>query len=359
MREVRGVKPTCCGYWAGRSWPGMWRALLLCAGLLLLACGAAACTQGDQATDAEGRAQSTSTPTPSTAAVRPVALMETGGPIIPGSVSLSDEAISFEPPAQLPLYEIDPREPVDRESMDALATRLGFGQDRQYTEEGLSGSKGSLVFPRADDASCFRLVNSATIDAAFGAILADKPPQPPSPEETEAIADAYLESLGMKEELVFVGTYEATAYGTATLDGKQERWVVEMGARYRALLDGVPLVGAGAKVTVGVDYHGDVVEFYHFVQKATLTKQVVTIRSIEAALADLRAGKGELPPDINPERAESVAIERIELCYYASPAVRGEKYYKPVYVFHVRLSDGTVGDWNVSAFEGSNADGAI
>jgi len=132
-----------------------------------------------------------------------------------------------------------------------------------------------------------------------------------------------------------------------------------MGARYRPLLDGVPLVGAGAKVSVGVDCQGDVVEFYHFAQKATMTARTVTVLPVEAALADLEAGKGELPPDINPERAEHVTVESIELCYYAPPAARGDMYYKPVYVFRVRMTDGTVGDWLISAFEGSTAEGAI
>jgi hypothetical protein len=60
-------------------------------------------------------------------------------------------------------------------------------------------------------------------------------------------------------------------------------------------------------VSAGVDCGGNVVEFYHYVQKAALTEQVVAIRSVEAALPIC-----------------------IDLCYYAPPAARGEMYYKPV-----------------------------
>jgi hypothetical protein len=334
--------------------------LLLCVGLLLLCGMVGACAQTGQLTDAEDQVKpAESSSDPSASLVRPVEFQEAAGSFVPVAVSMTGKAADFSPPAQLPVYKINPAEPVTRASMDALATKLGFGQNRGYGEEGLSGSRGSLTFPRADDATCFMLVNTGMIDGAFAAILAGQPPQPVSAEETRDIADAYLKALGMQAGLTFLETYEATAYGTATLDGKEERWVVEMGARYQAFVDGVPLVGPGSKVSVGVGPDGSVAEFYHFAQKAGLAEQNVIIRPVEAALADLELGKGAVPPDINSERAKNITVESVELCYYAPPAPSADMYYKPVYVFHVRMSDGTLGDWLLAAFDGSTLQGAI
>jgi hypothetical protein len=186
-----------------------------------------------------------------------------------------------------------------------------------------------------------------------------QPPQPVSAEGTRATADAYLKSLGMQDEFVFLETYEATVYGTATPDGQEQRWVVDMGARYQTLLNGVPLVGPGSKVSMAVGPDGTVVEFCHFAQKASLAQEKVTIRSVEEALADLESGKGATPPDLNLEQTKNMSVETVDLCYYAPPAGSAEKYYKPVYVFHIRMSDGTLGEWLLSAFEGSTLDGAI
>jgi hypothetical protein len=340
-------------------------AVVVC--LCVVAISPVACGRAEQAADTSTQVCITESQTETTGPasdqpttlVRPVEFQEAAEEYVPGSVTVLSAAESFTPPEEMPLFRITPVEPVTRETMDALATKLGMGQERQYGEEGLSGPGGNLIFPRADDAKCFLFDASAALDAAFIDILAGQPPQPPSPAETRSVADAYLASLGMQDDLVFLGVREGAAYGTHTLGGEEERWVVSMRADYQALVGGRPLVGAGSKVQVHVNPSGRVVAFCHLAQSATMAEEKVAIRPVEAALADLRSGKGEVPPNIDKELAKSITVEGIDMCYYAPPASLRVVYYKPAYVFHVRMSDGSLGDWLLSAFEGSTAEGAI
>lgn len=349
-------------------------------GLLMLALAAGGCGEAEQATgpgagatagvtQEPGPAESSVTTTEPPAdvlldQVPPVGLPETPNYHLAGPVTVLGEVPAFSPPAQLPLYEIAPVAPVTRESMDVLADQFGFGPEREYGEGDdvwLQGSGGRFTFPRMDDAWCYVLTGGGGQSAALVLIPAQEmpagealtPPTAPPPDETRAIADAFLEHWGLAGEFVFVETFEAEAWGTATLDGKEEYWVTERGARYAAEVGGAPLVGPGSRVSVIVNTEGDVTSFCHYPEKVVESDQAVTIRRAEDALADLKAGLGETPPDVNLASAGGLTIEGIELCYYAAPPRSAEPYYKPVYIFHVRTSDGTLFDWLISAFEGN------
>lgn len=331
--------------------PPLWCALAILVGLISIS-SSVGCGEGDQAPIRP--VESTECQTP----VRPVQLMGSAGRYTP-EVTMSVEAQHFSPPAEMALYRITPTQPVTEEAKDALTARLILAQNEASGEEDPSGPVGNLSFPRQDDADCFRMEMLWVSDAAFGAILAGQPPQPMSHEETGVIADRYLGFLGMLDDYTFLGTREGCAYGTATPSGEEEYWVVEMLADYQAFIGGVPLVGTGSKVQVGVAANGTVDEFCHFAQAATACKENVAIRPVTAALDDLEQGRGEVPPSINEKRGRSVTVESVDLWYYAPPPGPEVTYYKPVYVFHVRMADGTLGDWLLSAFEGSTAEGAL
>ena len=203
--------------------------------------------------------------------VQPVALMESLGSTI-GEVSLSREAQRFEPPEQMTVYQIVPRGPVTRESMDALADQFGFGPDRKYGESWVRASGGALVFERMDDVGCYMLEGGD-----------------------------------------FIRVFEATLADTLSLGGKEKPWVVDMGGWYQAYAGGLPLVGAGSRVSAGTDM-GGMVACFLFAEQSVESNYAVTIRPVEAALEDLKAGKGEVPPSMDSARAANITVEGIEIC---------------------------------------------
>jgi hypothetical protein len=321
-------------------------------------------TEPTLATTASLVAPTQPAPDPLLDQVPPVGLPETPNWHLAGPVTVVGEVPAFRPPAQLPLYEIVPVAPVTRASMDVLADQFGFGPEREYGEGDdawLRGSGGTLRFPRMDDAWCYTLSGGGGQSESqmfwpveeIPADEAQTPATAPPPDETRAIADAFLAQWGLAGEFVFVETCEAEAWGTATLGGEEERRVTQRGVLYTVNVGGAPLVGPGAYVSVNVGVEGDVVSFCHYVEKVVESEQAVTIRPLEDALADLRAGIGQPSADANLESAGSLTIESIELCYYAAHPRSAEPYYKPVYVFHVRGSDGSLFEWLISAFEGN------
>jgi hypothetical protein len=342
-----------CGRSIANTMPRFWSRLLVPVVGVSLVIAMAACDSARQTTDTQPQARSTE-PQPAKILdlVRPVGLMESLGTTI-GEVTLSPAAEAYRPPTQVSVYRIKPVSPVTRQSMDALADQFDFVPGRRYDETWLQAPGRGLGFPRVDDVACYELQGGAgqwaprlltpEETAAMEAGLPFPQPPPLSSEEIRAITDAFLQKWGVDGDLTFIETFGPT--GRA--------------ARYQAYVGGACLVGAGAKVYVMLDSEGNVTSFLHYAEQAVESDYAVTIRPLEAALADLKAGRGEVPPDITDKLAKNITVEGIEICYYAPPVMPGRMYYKPVYVFHVRMSDGTLGDWTLSAFEGSTAEGAI
>lgn len=134
-------------------------------------------------------------------------------------------------------------------------------------------------------------------------------------------------------------------------DGQERSCVLSMAVRYGAELDGRPLLGkATAVVSVAAD--GRIVGFTHWIQHAE-PAETVRLRPTAAALDDMRLGLGQCPSDATSERLARVTIESVDIAYYGPPTPIDEQYYKPIYVFHIRMANGTTGDWLLSAFDAS------
>ena len=125
-----------------------------------------------------------------------------------------------------------------------------------------------------------------------------------------------------------------------------------MVVEYHVTLDGVPLIGGQATITVTVGPDGTVVGFDHEVHAARRVG-LVTLRPVAEAVADLKAGLAEDPSqdwtavgDLSQLTIDSVEV----VCYRAYPA-SAELYYKPSYFLHCHARDGTKSDWLVSAFD--------
>jgi hypothetical protein len=73
---------------------------------------------------------------------------------------------------------------------------------------------------------------------------------------------------------------------------------------------------------------------------------------VEQAAEDVQAGQGIFPNEAQMDNVSQLTIEGVELAYYDPPEGLSETHYRPVYVFRVRMADGSEGDWIVSAYEG-------
>jgi hypothetical protein len=210
----------------------------------------------------------------------------------------------------MPLYRIVAT-PITDGALVELADRLGMAADRRYSFTQSSGldswvddGEWNLMFFRSD-LDCFSLRASEGDEEAMGAFERGEEVQAVSAEEAIAIA-------------------------------------VEIG--------GLRLIDAG--VTVDVAPGGRVVGFSHKVQRAEPDEVKVPILSVEKAVEDVQAGQGLLPNEARMDNVSQLTIEGVELAYYDPPEALNETHYRPVYVFHVRMADGSEGAWIVSAYEG-------
>jgi hypothetical protein len=265
-------------------------------------------------------------------------------------IAMSDDAAAFQPSASMPLYLISPAESVTRESMDKMATLLGLGVDREYAAEGLNDSRLAVHFPRSDDITCFCLRDLITPDEAAIQFEQGVEIRMPSLDEAHKTADQALASLGLLDELVF---YDASVCDTLTMSGlgqEDRSSAVSIGVWYEATVGGLPLVGPGGRVDVLIGPEGKVIEIRHYAQRAVESAEHVQLRSVAAAVDDLKEGLGMPPSEATAENTKEVVVEKVQLGYYAAPVPAAIADYKPVYLLAVRLADGSVGEWVVSAY---------
>jgi hypothetical protein len=265
-------------------------------------------------------------------------------------IVMSGEAATFQPPASMSLYLISPAESVTRESMDRMATLLGLGDDREYALEGLNDSRLAIHFPRSDDINCFCLRDQITPDETARQFEEGAGIELPTPDEARKIADQALASLGLLDDLSF---YDASVCDTLTMSGlgqEDRSSAVSIGVWYEATVGGLPLVGPGGRVDVLVGPEGKVIEIRHYAQRAVESGERVQLRSVSAAVDDLKEGLGLPPSDATAENTKEVVVEKVQLGYYAAPVPMTVADYRPVYLLAVRLADGSLGEWVVSAY---------
>jgi hypothetical protein len=266
--------------------------------------------------------------------------------IAPKEVIMSDAVEGYVPPLAFPVYRTVPEGPVTREAMDALADRLGVGPERTYYDStALSDPRWNLTFHHGDIA-CFTLNNLRFDQEIMKQLEAGRMIKPVSPDSARKSADEILAASGYAEGVEFADTGVRTSVTGPFAGRPSSTYVLSSYVSYRATVGGVRLINAG--VNVDVDPEGQVVGFSHLVQKAELAGEV-KLRPVAEALADLRAGRGQCPPQASD--LSSVAVESIDIAYYAAPVPLGDSYYKPIYVFHVRMGDGKPGEWLLSAFD--------
>jgi hypothetical protein len=275
---------------------------------------------------------------------------EPGAEIKVEQIETAPSVSSFKAPESMPVYTIASTEKLTREAMDELASTLGMGPKRDYQEKGLNDSQLALSFPRSDDSGCFCFSDMNTLDEVARQFEGGQSISLPSEEEARRIADDSLVSLGLLDGLTFYDVSVCDRITRSQLGQPDRSSPLSIGVWYEASISGFPLVGPGAKVDVVVGPGGKVLEIRHYAQKATKSEREVQLRSISDALEDLKSGMGQPPVEATVENAKQVTVEKAQLGYYAAPVPAGVLDYVPVYLLAVRLSDGSLGEWVVSAY---------
>jgi hypothetical protein len=241
--------------------------------------------------------------------------------------------------------------------MIELADRMGLAAERRYSFEQSPGlyswagdDQWNLMFFRTG-LDCFSLTTPEGDREAMEAFERGEEVRAVSEEEAIAIADQYLTALGYREELGPPRSFVRTSVGRS--GGGQpdvSDLVITRGVSYPVEIGGLRLIGAG--VTVDVAPGGRVIGFSHKVQHAEPDEVQVPILSVEKAAEDVQAGQGLFPNEAHMDNVSELTIEEVELAYYDPPEGLSETHYRPVYLFRVRMADGSEGDWIVSAYEG-------
>lgn len=264
-----------------------------------------------------------------------------GMPMVPDAVAVASAVHSFAEPATLPLYQTQGRShPLDKAGMERLAEALGIEGIVTWAAQGFSNDEYSVTFLRGDTAACFSLQSNTGIDEYIH-LLEEGGDLPDCPSEDEAvgIADAFFEGAGLRQGLEFVETGVQESIGSRDLT----RYVA-----YQTRLGGLPLLGPGAKISVTVGPKGEIIRAKHWVVPSAEGPSV-KLRMVDAAIADVSAGKGLPPVRMSSEDVEAITMTDVSLAYWAEPAPAAADYYAPVYVFSVQSKNGDRGQWIVSA----------
>ncbi len=272
-------------------------------------------------------------------------------PVVPGVVTVADSVKAFVPTAALPLYEKQVTHPVSTEAMQQLAGQLGLS-DAVFASSGFQNAAYGVEFPGGGDSTCFTLTMkepyreyTTMIEQGRGKEI----PPLPSDEKAATMADEQLEKVGLEKGLA--GSSVSIQDAIVTGMGSNElTYNLSKSVTYQSTLDGLPLLGPGAKIYVTIGPRGEVVRMAHWVLPSVKGRSI-SLRPVSAALDDVAAGRGLPPGRITPEAATEISVTSVSLAYWAEPLPMQEKYYKPVFVFSVVDKEGIAGEWIVPAFD--------
>lgn len=139
-------------------------------------------------------------------------------------------------------------------------------------------------------------------------------------------ADAFLEEMHLRDGRARVGSVTRTTATALDEDDTSTLRTVEWHVSYTFLVDGIPVVGPGAKMQTTLSPEGEVTGFYRFWRGAKHESKKKTLRRRQAytKLRDHRTF-GPLQPDA------SVKIDRVFTAYYAAPIREIQHYLVPIY----------------------------
>ncbi len=176
------------------------------------------------------------------------------------------------------------------------------------------------------------------------------PPQESIPmvEEAREIAEEFMRRWGFWQDNMTPASTGSTTMGVGGKGGEGgQEWVLSRSVSFTEHLEGYPLGGAGAKVSVTVGADGEIGGFI-LPRRSYIATGVVNTISPEEAYRKLKIGE-QMDGLILAEG--DVYIKEVYPAYYLSTILEDPREILPCYVFEGVLEDGEEVQFYVSAVE--------
>jgi hypothetical protein len=204
---------------------------------------------------------------------------------------------------------------------------------RDFGVEGQFQDLGSRIFIRSP--SSFLEVFIASDSIRWGTLLQESEGERnggslPVGDRALDLAEAFLERFNLQEESAAVRSVTFTQMSRMDRDDSEpSSRAVATHVNYGFTLDGLPIVGPGAKMQVTLGPNEQVAEAYKFWRRPIKARMIEIIDEIAAqevlrqdeAYVDLRDGEA------------SVILHRCQLSYFGLPPREFQGYLIPVYAF--------------------------
>lgn len=149
------------------------------------------------------------------------------------------------------------------------------------------------------------------------------------------VAEQFLDRLGRPDAEVRARTVGGEEVVRLTLGERQPvSTLVARQVNYRYALEGLPLVGPGAKVQVSVAGEGEVTGAYRFWRNVSAIDQIAPVKP---SVAFRRFSAGPMFAGLTDATAR-VEMESVELALFCSPPSEPQAVLLPAYVFAGRVS---------------------
>jgi hypothetical protein len=155
----------------------------------------------------------------------------------------------------------------------------------------------------------------------------------PSKEEVKSTAETFLKRQDLLPEEAYFKEVDETTFTKLELrkGGKEEETsfvTTERHVHYGFKLEGIPVVGAGAKIKVTIGDKGEVLRVFKCWREVEKHQELPVLKP-EEALEELQ--KSDAFADLKED--SKVTIKNAYLAYYTRSATEPQDYVFPVYVF--------------------------
>jgi len=244
-------------------------------------------------------------------------------------------------PKRLPLL-VARRPAWDDDAVSHLSGALGVDGERSDAGGRLvvAGSTATLEVFRASSSVRYMRTDVDGEGRDLGAVRV-------TADQAVEVAEQFLERLGRPDADVRERRVtEQEVLRTGPEGRSPSATIVALQVNYAFALEGISLVGPGAKVQVGVAGEGEVVSAYRFWRDTVPTGDVA---SVAPATAFRRFSAARLFAGLD-DRTASVEMESVELGLYCSPPSEPQAVLLPAYVFRGRLSTALLADYRFVSY---------
>lgn len=230
------------------------------------------------------------------------------------------------------LFQTPPPDNHDASYAAELGRRFGIGRDPE--------DLGAILVTRDERSALELFVASHSVRYTVGLDASSELATAPSGFDAETALAEAARFYREHEDLFGIEGAEPAKPGTTELlvqqQGEREpaAHIVAHHANWQVALEGVPVIGPGAKAQVSVAAEGQVAGAYRFWRKPQRSRSRPLISAEEAVE---RFQRDDAYRQLDPETC-SVVVDRGYLAYYALPPRELQRYLFPVYALEGRVA---------------------